>query len=128
MHDRITLQTGAAPNKDEILTANFLISQNKKTTIRFLAASNVKGTKTPDIEMDGVKWEIKCPRGAGKYLMQNIIHKAIHQAPNIIIDLRRAKMHQAKALNEIEKVFNLSKSAKTIIIITKSKKILEYKK
>jgi len=128
MNDRITLQDGATPNKDEILTANFLISQDKKTIVRFLAVSKNKNVRTPDIEMADKKWEIKCPRGTGKYLVQNIIHKALHQSPNIILDLRHMKMHQAKAINEIEKVFNLSKSVKTIIIITKSRKTIEYKK
>ena len=78
--------------------------------------------------MNGKKWEIKCPQGAGKYLMQNVIHRALHQSPNIILDLRHLKMHQTKAVNEIKRVFSLSKSAKSMIVITKSQKTIEYNK
>ena len=53
------------------------------------------------------------------------VQKAAHQSENIIIDLRRIKIKQDKCIEESEKQFRYSKRIKRLIIITKSKKVLE---
>lgn len=55
--------------------------------------NNKIGEHTPDIGMLGMPWEMKCPKGQGKYLIQNTIHRAADQSENIILDLRRIKIH-----------------------------------
>jgi hypothetical protein len=47
--------------------------------------------KTPDAKINGKSWEIKAPRGNGKYTIDHILERAASQSPNVIIDLRRAK-------------------------------------
>lgn len=96
--------------------------------IILIPKSNKEGERTADIEMLGLLWEIKCPKGQGKYLIQNTLHKAAHQSENIIIDLRRIKIHRTKCLTELEKRFNESKRLKRMKVITKAKKIIDFEK
>ena len=128
MKDRITLQTGAQPTKEELMTAYFIIKYDKNVKIRFLAASQAKGARTPDIEMNGLKWEIKRPTSNSKYTVQHAFKAAVKQSPNVIFDLRCSKLHQENALNRLIHEFNLSRAVKRLLIITKSKKILDYNK
>ena len=58
---------------------------------------------TPDIKMDGLKWELKAPLGGGNQLTENTIQKVLKQSQNVIIDLRHTKLHQTKCLAELEK-------------------------
>lgn len=96
--------------------------------IELIPKSNIPGVHSPDILMDNLKWEMKSPKGEGKYLISNTIQKAVKQSRNLIIDLRRAKRHQAKCLREIEKEFQKSKSIDNLIVITKSSKRLVFTK
>lgn len=84
------------------------------------------GTHSPDIRFLKLLWEMKAPKGEGKYVIANTIQRAVKQSNNIIIDLRRTKRHQTKCLREIEKEFSLSNSVRRIKVITKSGKILDF--
>ena len=96
--------------------------------VNLIPRSNIKGVHTPDIKMNGLKWEMKAPTGEGNQLMENTIQRALRQSQNIIVDLRRTKRHQAKCLRELEKQFVNKKSIKRLKIITKSGKILDFDK
>ena len=96
--------------------------------IELIPKSERKGVRAPDIVMNGLKWEIKSPKGEGKYLMQNTIQKAVKQSGNVIIDLRRVKRSQERCLQELKNEFDKSKSLQRLKIITKSNKILDFKK
>lgn len=93
--------------------------------VELIPKSNVQGVHTPDIIVNGIRWEIKSPIGEGKFLMANTIQKAVKQSRNIIIDLRRTKRHQDKCLRELEKEFQKSKSVLRLKIITKDSKIID---
>jgi hypothetical protein len=111
--------------KHELRTVVFL-SEKCGYNIELLPPSQRKGDKTPDMIMNGLKWEMKAPKSASKYTLQNILHKAVKQSPNIIIDLRRSKMLQEQSLPRLEREFKLSKGIKRLIIITKGRKILHF--
>jgi len=128
MNDRIALQNGAAPNKEEIYTANFFISKDKKATVRFLAVSKNKNVRMPDIVMYGKKWEIKCPIGKGSNTIKRAFQTATKQSPNIIFDLRHSKMPDRVNIPKLEKEFKDIKKAKNLKIITKSQKLIDYSK
>lgn len=86
-----------------------------------------KGEKTPDAIIDGEIWEFKSPRGKGRWLIDNTIQKALRQAPNVVIDLRRTKMAERNCLAELEKQFQYRKVLKKLRVITKSRKIIDFK-
>ena len=48
----------------------YALSSYATTDIKVLAVQNIKGIKTPDIVMNGLQWEIKNPKGKGKYVNQ----------------------------------------------------------
>lgn len=96
--------------------------------VALIPKSNKYGEHSPDIEIEGLSWEMKCPKGDGKYLIANTIQRAVKQSKNVVIDLRRAKRHQTKCLNEIRKEFERSGSLKRLKVITKTGKLLELSK
>ncbi len=53
--------------------------------VELIPKSEKEGVHTPDVIMNSLKWEMKSPKGEGKYLMQNTIQKAVKQSENIIL-------------------------------------------
>ena len=82
---------------------------------------------TPDISIKGVEWEIKSPIGSGANNIQKNLREASSQSENIVIDLRRSKLHQTRALGYIKQFTDRYKKLKRVVIITKNKRILTIK-
>lgn len=124
--------------KGKIIPNGVVLKNHENATVVFLTELgfdvelipkiNIEGVHTPDIIINGVKWEMKAPIGEGNSLMKNTIQKAVKQSPNIMIDLRRTKRHQTKCLRELEKQFDKSKFIKSLKVITKSGRVLDFKK
>lgn len=125
-------------SKGKIIPNGVILEQHEYKTIllftemgvdvELIPKSNKKGIHTPDIIMCGLSWEMKSPKGKGRWLLENTLKKAVKQSPNVIIDLDRIKIHQTKCLQELEKQFYKSKGIQWLKIITKNKKIVEFKK
>lgn len=115
---------GVVLKTHENATVVFLTEQGYD--VELIPKSNTPGLHSPDIIMDGLRWEMKAPKGEGKYLINNTIQKAVKQSRNIIIDLRRTKRHQSKCLREIKNEVEKSKSIDRLIVITKGSKILVF--
>jgi hypothetical protein len=96
--------------------------------VELIPRSNIEGLHLPDVIMDDLKWELKAPKGEGKWVIKNTLKKAQHQSENVIVDLRRVKIPQEKCITSIEREFKHSKRLKRIIIITKSRHMLEFSK
>ena len=96
--------------------------------IELIPPSNNPKTKTPDFFMNGIAWETKSPQGKSKSSLEHILKRALKQSENIIIDLARLKIDEQTAIKEIIKRFKQSKSSKRLKIITKNRKLLEFKK
>ena len=67
-------QLNRPPEPHEFDTAKFFADMGKD--IAFLKPAAIPNVHTPDILMDGVEWEIKCPEGNGKRTIEKIICKA----------------------------------------------------
>jgi len=93
--------------------------------VEFILPSRVKFSRTPDIKMDGLLWEIKSPKGSSSRTIENNLRTALKQSKNIIIDLRRIKIDETKAISQIAKQFKYSKLIKEIIIIKQNKEIID---
>jgi len=66
--------------------------------VELIPKSNIEGIHRPDVIINGLEWEMKAPKGEGKWLIPNTMKKAQQQSENIIIDLRRVKLPQAKCI------------------------------
>ena len=96
--------------------------------VELIPISEIKGLRMPDIMMQGIPWEMKSPQGDGKKTIKNTVQNASHQSESIIIDLRRCKIPEDKALKEIDRYFKLSRRLKRLKIITKDEKVLDFRK
>jgi hypothetical protein len=112
------------PLKSEFLTAKILARRGDD--IKFLEPNRAKGSKTPDILMHGRHWEIKCPKGAGKYNLQHAFKTAVKQSENIVFNLYRMPGNEENNIRKLEKMFKSSSSAKHMIVIKKSRKIIDF--
>ena len=114
------------PEKHEFLVAKIFSEQGKNVT--FIPASNISGIHQPDFLIDGIRWELKSPKGSSKRTLQNNIHKAQSQSKNIIIDLHRIKLDEQKCISQISFEFDKRRSISEILIVTKKNKIIDLKR
>ncbi len=112
------------PEAEEFETAKFFANLGKD--IVFIRPSSIPGQKRPDIVMDGLEWEIKCPRGRSKRTLENNILIAEKQSSYIIIDLRYVKLPEKYCIAEIIRNFKQKPRIKRILVITKGLTLLEY--
>lgn len=91
--------------------------------VEFILPSRVKFSRTPDIKMDGLLWEIKSPKGSSSRTIENNLRCALKQSKNIIIDLRRIKIDEIRAISQIKEKFTKIKTIKNIIIIKRNSNV-----
>ncbi|MBO4813251.1 hypothetical protein J5491_03850 [Candidatus Saccharibacteria bacterium] len=120
------IPNGVILEKHEYKTILFFTE--KGVNVELIPKSNKKGIRTADIIMEGIEWELKSPKGKGRWLIEKTLKRAVRQSPNIIIDLNRIGIHQNKCLQELEKQFYKSKGIKWLKVITKTKKTIDFKK
>ena len=109
--------------KDHELSAALILAHHFKTDVVFLRPEN---KKTPDIDVNGMEWEIKSPRGNSKKTIENNLRTARKQSENIVIDLARSKIHNMQAVARAR--FYIRTEAHTIKrlkIITKRGRIID---
>jgi hypothetical protein len=122
---RIT-PNGVVLHTHENATVVFLTEQG--FDIELLPPLQQKGARTPDIRMNDLEWEIKCPVGKSANTIKRAFKTALRQSQNIIFDLRGSKMTDAVNIAKLEKEFSDIKSARRLIIITKKRELLDFYK
>jgi UTP:GlnB (protein PII) uridylyltransferase len=125
----IVVSPGVFADVHEKLTVDFLASKFGYDVI-FLVPDRGKGAKTPDIEMNGLLWEIKSPSGKSSRTIENNLRLALRQSANIVLDLRRmdGRIPTKKLLNEVERQFTLARSIKHIIVITRQEEHIDFER
>lgn len=118
------IPAGVYPEKHEHETADFFLKLGKD--VKFLKISRTKGAKNADIELDGLKWEMKCLSGKSKRSIGDRLSKASQQSVNIILDTRRFQQSEKYVVAEIEKQFAIRRKIKKIILITRSSKKIDF--
>ena len=105
------------------ISAAAIVAEHFKSDAKFIKRTQ---TKTADITVGNIMWEIKSPTGRGKRNIQHQFYRALKQSPNIIFDARRSKIHITKIRRELEKQYQMSKSIKRLVLITKEKKVVVF--
>ena len=91
--------------------------------VEFIPESN---TKTADILLDGVGFEIKSPKSANANSLEHILKKAVKQSCNIIIDTSRMKnIRDNNTRRFLVNQARLRKQIKKLIMITKQGQIID---
>jgi hypothetical protein len=105
-------------------TAADILASHFKSDVHFIETA---AQGTPDVSIKGIKWEIKSPIGKGANNIQKNMREASAQSENIVIDLRRSKLHQTRALGYIKQFTDRYKKLKRVVVITKTKHVLTIK-
>ena len=126
MKKGILIQNGVHLRDHEYATVKLLLENG--FDIELIPPSQIKHLRMPDIMMNGIPWEMKAPEGNGKYTVQNTMQDAAGQSRNVIIDLRRCKMHEDQAIKEFEREYNKSRHIRRLKIIKKNAEILDFHK
>ena len=108
--------------EDHELSAALILAAYFKTDVIFLRP---QARKTSDVAINGIKWEIKSPRGSGKKTIENNLRTARKQSRHIVLDLRRIKLHQRKAVSRTNFFLSGPHRFKKVLIITKTAKVIE---
>ncbi|MDR0979948.1 MAG: hypothetical protein LBM12_02225 [Candidatus Nomurabacteria bacterium] len=127
----IEKELGAIPSKAEMEVVDILVLNNiVKKSVKFLKPNRVKGSKTPDLLMDGNYWEIKSIEKLGKYTLAHAERTGLEQADNLIFDLRKLAIKlEDKAAREIQKEFEKRKGWRGLLMIVRpGDKVLTFQK
>ena len=109
--------------KEHELSAALILAYHFKTDIIFLRPES---KKAPDISVNGTMWEIKSPKGGGKKTIDNNLRAAHKQSRNVVLDLRRAKLHQGKAMARIKHYLSAGPhKIKHLKVIAKTQRIID---
>ncbi len=121
----IVVPPGVFVDVHEKIAVDFLAAK-----VTFLTPDRRKGAKTPDIEMNGLHWEIKSPTGKSSRTIENNLRLALKQSPNIVLDLRRmdGRVPTQKYIKEVGRRFNDAKLIKHVIVITREEKHIDFER
>lgn len=124
MKYEVIIKTDLADSpKEHELSAALILAYHFKPDVVFLRPER---KKTPDIDVSGVLWEIKSPRGNSKKTIENNLRTARKQSENIVIDLARSKMHYTRVIARAKfYVRTEAHNIKHLKIITKTQKIID---
>ena len=111
------------PEKHEMKAARFFADLG--FDIEFIPPSNIPGVHRPDILMQGIEWEIKCPQGKAKRTIEQSYRKAAKQSKFVIFDLRHCPLPETQALSQLQREFT-DKHTKRLLVILKNGSLLEY--
>ena len=117
---------GVVLEKHEMKTVAFFTSSG--FDIELIPPSNNQKTASADFLMNGTIWEMKSLQGNSRHTLERRFNKAKHQSQNIVIDIRYNKMDEEKAIRLLEKCFIQSRTCRKMIVLTKSRKRLDYSK
>ena len=119
-------QNGVHLETHEYATVTLLLELGND--VELIPPSKIKGLQMPDLMLQGLPWEMKSPKGAGKNTIKHTIQNAGHQSSNIIVDLRRCKLSSDLALKDLNYYFKISKRVRRMKIIVNDEEIIDYNK
>lgn len=110
--------------RDYELSAAQIIADYFRANVIFLRPIPMK---SPDLDVRGKVWELKSPTGDSKNTIHNNFKEARKQTLNIVIDLRRCRMHETRALSRIRGAIKKRKRKKGgILVIDKHGAVLDF--
>lgn len=122
---KIEKEIGAIIEPHEALTADALASYG--LDVVFLRPLNTYKTKTPDITMAGLGWEIKSPTSSEKTTIRNIMLKGTKQSHYVIIDTLRTNLDDEVIMEQLKQYIAHHRSIKKLVVVTKYREIIALK-
>lgn len=116
------LTNGVILERHEMMTVNFLLDYGYD--IELIRPSLTPHSKNADLIMLGLVWEMKTLTTGSKTSLTTTFRRATRQSPNVIMDLRWVRMSEDVAIRLLDMLFNSSKHAKRLMIITRSRGLI----
>ncbi len=108
----------------ELKTARVLAGVGHR--VEFLPATNKHSAKSPDILMNGIKWEIKSPKTDKLSALERNLKRASRQSGHIIIDTRRMKkIHDSTVQRFLVQKLKQQKTIKQILLINRKHQVID---
>lgn len=118
-------ESGGQPEPHEILTAEAFISLGRD--VEFIVPSRIKGSRSPDVIIDGIAWEMKSPLGKSKKTVANALRRAVKQSNNVIVDGRRMRLSDEVIQMELVRNIHLVRTMRRLVFIAKTGEVIVLK-
>jgi len=112
-----------APHEEDVAK---ILAHHYETTVEFIMPIDDYKRKTADIMMNGVAWEIKSPKGNSKSTIGTQFSRASKQANNIVLDTRHTKLKYERIETSVKLEMKKRHTIRKVILINKTKKIVEF--
>lgn len=122
---KITKQIGAFPDLSEQIVADIFACEGNN--IEFIKPDTRYMVHTPDIKMNGLLWEIKCPESDKMDKIRRNINDALKQSNNVIIGTFETKILDEKIIRYVTTYSKTLKNINKLKIVTKTKEIIDIK-
>jgi hypothetical protein len=123
----IRIPAGITVWKHELDTANALASAGY--VVEFLATKNIQSSKSPDIFMNGEKWELKSPKTDRLAAIERNLKLATRQSGNIVIDSRRMrKLRDSTIQNFLLQKLKQQKTIKKLLFVNRKHQLIDISK
>lgn len=118
---KVVVPANANPWPHELRVAKILAFAGY--AVEFIPETN---TKTADILLDGIEFEIKSPKSANANSLEHILKKAVKQSCNIIIDTSRMKnVRDDNTRRFLINQVRIRRQINNLIMITKQGQIID---
>ena len=121
-HGKVIIDGACEVWPHELLTAEALAKAGY--IVEFIPKSNVAYNKTPDVHINGIRYEMKSPTSSHLSVVDKNVKKALSQSTNIVFDSKRMKnAKDAQVLRELEKSIATRRKLKSIIFVDKRRAV-----
>lgn len=120
----IRIPAGVTVWQHELATAEALAAAGY--IVEFLPISTRKDSKSPDIFMNGEKWELKSPKTDKLSAIERNLKRATKQSGNVVIDSRRMHKLQDRTVQKflIQK-YKQQKTIKQLLFVNRKHQIID---
>ena len=95
--------------------------------VELIPPSGTPGSFRPDFTMNGLDWEMKSPQSDGSRTIEHAVRSAARQSENIVIDLRRSRLNEKRALSQLKFHSIKRTNIKRLVVILKSNTHIDMK-
>ncbi|TAH33838.1 hypothetical protein EYC58_00135 [Candidatus Saccharibacteria bacterium] len=108
----------------ELLTADALAGAGY--TVEFLATDAIQHAKSPDVLIDGERWEMKSPKTDKLSAIERNLKKATKQSGNIIIDSHRmGKLRDTSIQKLLIQKYRQQKTIKKLFFVNRKRQVID---
>jgi len=108
----------------ELLTADALAGVGY--TVEFLTTNGVRYAKSPDVLINGEKWEMKSPKTDKLSAVERNLKRATKQSGHIIIDSHRMKkLRDANVQKLLAQKYKQQKTIKKLLFVKRKRQVID---